>query len=110
MEHEWRTDCQLFLHPEPPIIDESKITLSKPASTCPKCHNPIRWYQNIPVLSWLVLRGKCGSCHNPISPRYPLIELLTAICGLIVVAVFWPNDTDAVWLNVDLCADRPHLY
>ncbi|WP_180062793.1 A24 family peptidase [Acinetobacter sp. YH16042] len=91
MEQEWRTDCQLFLHPDQPIIDETKITLSTPASTCPKCKTPIRWYQNIPVISWIVLRGKCGSCQNPISSRYPLIELLTMICALIVVAVFGPT-------------------
>ena len=91
MEQEWRTDCQLFLHPEQPIIDESKITLNHPASTCPKCKTPIRWYQNIPVISWLGLRGKCGSCHNPISIRYPFIELLTACCALTVVAVFGPT-------------------
>lgn len=88
MEQEWRTDCQLFLHPEQPIIDESKITLSQPASTCPKCKTEIHWYQNIPVFSWLFLKGKCGSCQNPISIRYPAIELLTMICSLIVVAVF----------------------
>ena len=91
MEQEWRTDCQLFLHPDQPIINETKITLSTPASTCPKCKTPIRWYQNIPVISWIVLRGKCGSCQNPISSRYPLIELLTMICALIVVAVFGPT-------------------
>ena len=91
MEQEWRTDCQLFLHPEQAIIDESKLTLSKPASTCPKCSTEIRWYQNIPVLSWLVLCGQCGNCQNPISIRYPLIEVLTAICALIVLAVFGPT-------------------
>lgn len=91
MEQEWRTDCQLLLHPEQPIIDESKITLSKPNSSCPKCQSPICWYQNIPVISWLILRGKCGSCQNPISIRYPLIELLTAVCSLTVVAVFGPT-------------------
>lgn len=91
MEQEWRTDCQLFLHPDQPIIDESKITLSKPASTCPKCQTPIRWYQNVPVISWILLRGKCGNCQNPISIRYPFIELLTAACALIVVAVFGPT-------------------
>ncbi|WP_180077154.1 A24 family peptidase [Acinetobacter sp. YH12251] len=91
MEQEWRTDCQLFLHPDQPIIDETKITLSTPASTCPKCKTSIRWYQNIPVISWIVLRGRCGSCQNPISSRYPLIELLTMICALIVVAVFGPT-------------------
>ncbi|WP_407303214.1 prepilin peptidase [Acinetobacter sp.] len=91
MEQEWRNDCQLFLHPEQPIIDESKLTLSKPASTCPKCQTEIRWYQNIPVISWLALRGKCGSCQNPISIRYPLIELLTGVCSLVIVAVFGPT-------------------
>ena len=91
MEQEWHTDCQLLLHPEQPIIDEEKLSLSKPASTCPKCKTSIRWYQNIPVISWLALRGKCGTCQNPISIRYPFIELLTAVCSLIVVAVFGPT-------------------
>lgn len=91
MEQEWRQDCQMFLHPEQAIIDESKLTLSKPASTCPKCRTEIRWYQNIPVISWLVLRGKCGSCQNPISIRYPLIELLTALASLVIVSVFGPT-------------------
>ena len=91
MQQEWHSECQMLLHPEQPIIDESKITLSQPASTCPKCQQPIRWYQNIPLVSWLLLGGKCGTCQNPISIRYPLIELLTAACGLTVVAVFGPT-------------------
>ena len=91
MEQEWRQDCHMFLHPEQAIIDESKLTLSKPASTCPKCRTEIRWYQNIPVISWLILRGKCGSCQNPISIRYPLIELLTALASLVIVSVFGPT-------------------
>ncbi|MDD2941322.1 MAG: A24 family peptidase [Acinetobacter harbinensis] len=88
MEQEWRQDCQMLLHPEQALIDQSKLTLSKPASTCPKCHSAIRWYQNIPVASWLILRGRCASCQNPISIRYPLIELLTAICSLVIALVF----------------------
>jgi leader peptidase (prepilin peptidase)/N-methyltransferase len=88
MEQEWHHECQILLHPEQPIIDETKLTLSTPPSTCPKCKSPIRWYQNIPVISWVLLRGKCGSCQNPISIRYPLVELLTMVCSLIVVAVF----------------------
>lgn len=91
MEQEWHQECQILLHPEQPIIDQSKLTLSKPASTCPKCKTEIRWYQNIPLISWLMLRGKCGSCQNPISSRYPFVELLTATCSLIVVAVFGPT-------------------
>lgn len=78
----------MLLHPEQALIDQSKLTLSKPASTCPKCHSAIRWYQNIPVVSWLILRGRCASCQNPISIRYPLIELLTAICSLVIALVF----------------------
>ena len=91
MEQEWRNECQLLLHPDQPLIDETKLTLSYPASTCPNCHTPIRWYQNLPLVSWLLLRGKCGQCQNPISIRYPLVELLTALCSLIVVAVYGPT-------------------
>lgn len=57
----------------------------RPGSRCPKCGKSIAWYDNVPVLSWLLLRGKCRSCAAPISPRYPLVELLTA---LVFVAVF----------------------
>ena len=91
MEQEWRQECQLLLHPEQPVIDERKLSLSHPASTCPKCQIPIRWYQNLPLISWLLLRGKCGQCQNPISVRYPLIELLTAICSLLVLWVYGPG-------------------
>lgn len=88
---EWHDECLLMTKTEQPIIDYSKITLNTPASTCPKCQSPIRWYQNIPVISWLILRGKCGSCQNPISIRYPAIEILTAVCALTVVSVFGPT-------------------
>src|SRR5690554_5688882 len=50
-----------------------------PNSACPKCAQPIRPWQNVPVLSWLFLRGKCANCNAPISVRYPLIELITAV-------------------------------
>ena len=54
----------------------------RPRSACTDCHAPIAWYQNIPVLSYLVLRGRCGSCGTRISARYPLIEILTAFLFL----------------------------
>jgi leader peptidase (prepilin peptidase) / N-methyltransferase len=57
-----------------------------PASACPKCGAPIRPYDNIPVLSWLLLRGKCRACKTPISPMYPVVELLT---GLLFLACFY---------------------
>ena len=56
-----------------------------PPSHCPKCGAAIRWYQNIPILSWLALRGKCANCRAPISPRYILVELLG---GVLFLAAF----------------------
>ena len=50
-----------------------------PASHCPQCSTPIRWFDNIPILSWLVLRARCRRCRKPISPRYPLVELANAL-------------------------------
>lgn len=57
-----------------------------PNSACPNCKKSIKPYDNIPILSWLILGGKCRNCRNPISPRYLLVELLT---GLLFLAVYW---------------------
>ena len=54
-----------------------------PRSACPRCGTPIAWYDNIPVLSWLLLRARCRSCRSPISPRYPLVEALVAGAALL---------------------------
>jgi len=65
-----------------------KESLIWPGSHCPKCGHLIRWYDNIPVLSWLFLRGRCRDCSAPISPRYPVVEALAALTvGLIAFAV-----------------------
>jgi leader peptidase (prepilin peptidase) / N-methyltransferase len=62
-------------------------SLSHPRSRCPGCLTPIRPYDNVPVLSWLLLRGRCRSCRAPISARYPLVEAGTgALCALVVLA------------------------
>jgi leader peptidase (prepilin peptidase)/N-methyltransferase len=63
-----------------------RFNLIVPRSACPKCKRPIRSYENIPVVSWLVLRGKCAGCSTAISWRYPLIEVLT---GVLSAAVAW---------------------
>ncbi len=55
------------------------LTVTKPRSRCPNCHNPIRFYDNIPVLSWLILRGRCRDCAARISARYMVVELLTGL-------------------------------
>ncbi|MGV8852778.1 MAG: prepilin peptidase [Rhodoglobus sp.] len=70
--------------------------LSSPPSACPKCEHRIRWYDNLPVLGWLLLRGKCRDCGEPISPRYPLVEATTAIAFGIVAAVVGA-ETNLIW-------------
>ena len=63
------------------------MSLSRPGSHCPKCQHPIRWFDNVPVLGWLTLRGRCRDCRAPISPRYPLIEAAVALLFLTVGVV-----------------------
>ena len=68
---------------------ESLVT---PASRCPRCGTPVKPYDNIPILSWLLLRGRCRSCGEPISPRYPLVEAMTAV---LCVGAVLAHDTAA---------------
>lgn len=84
MEREWRQECADSF-PEYQITPPSGVyNLSVPRSTCPKCGTQLRVIDNIPVLSWLLLKGKCHHCSHPISIRYPLVELLTgALCFLV---------------------------
>ena len=56
----------------------------RPGSHCPNCNAPIRWFQNIPIVSWCCLRGRCANCHKPISPRYVVVELLGGVMFLLV--------------------------
>lgn len=64
------------------------LSIVKPASRCPKCEKPIAWYDNIPILSWLILRAKCRNCGVHISARYPAIEFLTGVMFLLVYLKF----------------------
>src|SRR5512145_1441347 len=57
-----------------------------PRSRCPRCRSPIAWYDNVPVLSWLLLRARCRACGSPISARYPLVELAGAGAAWLAVA------------------------
>jgi leader peptidase (prepilin peptidase)/N-methyltransferase len=66
-----------------PHEDAKARSLIRPPSSCPKCRREIAWYDNIPVVSWLILRGKCRWCAQPISIQYPLIELAVAVLWLI---------------------------
>ena len=71
-------------------IPEKKSIVSPPSS-CPKCGQGIKFYDNIPLLSYLILRGRCRQCKTFISPRYPLVELLTAILSVLLMMRFGPS-------------------
>lgn len=91
MEQEWRYECAILLSDglsSSTAMAQPTLSLSKPASACPHCQHKIRWYQNIPLLSWLLLRGKCAGCHASISIRYPVVELLTMLASIAVVLAF----------------------
>lgn len=66
-------------------------SIISPGSRCMGCGTQVRWFDNIPILSWLLLRGRCRSCNMPFSIRYPLVELLTAILSLVLVLKFGPT-------------------
>jgi leader peptidase (prepilin peptidase) / N-methyltransferase len=66
-------------------------SIVSPGSRCPHCGNPIAWYDNIPLLSWILLRRRCRKCSQPISARYPLVELLTGILAVAVLRHTGPN-------------------
>ena len=87
METQWRRDCceLLEVKENPP---EQKINLATPNSHCPLCKQPIKAWQNIPVLSYLFLGGKCHNCESPISIRYPIIELVTGLMTLALMGYF----------------------
>ena len=89
MEQEWHGQCA-ELRGEPAPATE-KLSLSSPRSRCPKCGHKITALENIPVLSYLILNGKCKGCSTPISPRYPIIEIFTALASTYAAWHFGPT-------------------
>ncbi len=87
LQRSWRRECQELAGTW--VADEEPaFNLVMPRSACPNCKAPITALQNIPVLSYLLLRGRCARCKTPISPRYPLIELLTGVASAVVAWKF----------------------
>lgn len=76
MERQWAAECAEMSGQAP--VAQERFNLLVPRSRCPECGHPIRWYENVPVLSWLALRGRCSACKARISVRYPVVELVTA--------------------------------
>ena len=75
----WHDQCHEFLEIESPAQQDTPFNLSFPHSQCPQCATPLKWWHNIPVFSYLLLKGKCAWCKCKISPRYPLIEIITIV-------------------------------
>jgi len=76
------------------------LSLARPASRCSSCGHVLRWHENIPLLGWLRLKGRCAACGTRISPRYPLIELLTAAAFVAVGWRFGPTVQTLIWCAV----------
>ena len=84
MENEWQQEFKAYFTPDAEIAPQGKFNLAVPRSCCPKCNAPVQARDNIPLLSWLLLGGKCRHCKNPISVRYPIVEALTAVLSATV--------------------------
>ena len=84
--------------PQDPAAPQERFDLAVPASHCPSCRAPIPASQNIPVLSWLLLKGRCAACAASISPRYPIVEAVTAILSVAVAWQFGPTAATAAAL------------
>lgn len=96
MEWEWRRDAHDIL--DIPFDEPLPASFANGRSACPKCGHSIRWFENLPVLSWVALRGRCSSCRAPISIQYPLVEIATAVAFAAVVWQFGPSLAGAAGL------------
>jgi leader peptidase (prepilin peptidase) / N-methyltransferase len=85
LEADWKRECRLLLDIEPPAGIAAVPSLTSPPSRCPSCGAGIKPWQNIPVLSWILLRGRCGNCKTAISIQYPLVELVSGILSAVCV-------------------------
>lgn len=104
LQRDWRQQCCEFLEldekkfaKDDPTAEHKVFNLIKPDSHCPLCNAPVRAWQNIPVVSYILLGGKCANCRKPISIRYPIIEAVSAILSGIVAWQF-----GAAWLTLAL--------
>ena len=95
LERGWKLDSAEMLGVK--IDEPPAITLSKPRSRCPSCKHQIAWHENIPVLGYLRLRGRCSACKSRISPRYPFVEILTGVLFAAAAWRFGAQPTTLLW-------------
>jgi leader peptidase (prepilin peptidase)/N-methyltransferase len=95
LERQWAAECAELAGKEPPETPD--INLVRPRSRCRQCGHVIRWYENVPILSWLVLRGKCSACGTAIGLRYPLVELATGALFFFCIQRWGVTPAGAAW-------------
>lgn len=95
LEQQWAAECAELAGKE--SHDEPVFNLILPRSRCRQCGHQIRWFENIPVLSYLLLRGKCSACHASIGLRYPAVELVTGAAFFWCLWQWGPTPTAAAW-------------
>ncbi|WP_421302986.1 prepilin peptidase [Aeromonas veronii] len=91
LEREWQAEYRSYFTPDEEATAPECYNLMVPRSACPHCGHAITALENIPLLSWLWLKGRCRDCQAPISARYPLVELLTALLSVAVAMVITPG-------------------
>ena len=96
LERRWGDDARDMLHIAVPA--RARFDLARPGSRCPECEHPIAAWQNIPVVGWFALRGRCHYCGAPITIRYPLVEVLSAALGLVVLDAWGWQWITLAWL------------
>jgi len=96
LERQWAAECA-ELTGKPPEKEIAEVSLVRPRSRCRQCGHMIRWYENVPVLSYLMLRGRCSACATPIGLRYPAVELATAALFFFAVWHWGATPTGAAW-------------
>lgn len=95
LEAQWRAECAQQQSNETTPTETFNLLL--PRSRCPQCSHRILWYENIPLFSYLVLKGKCSACNNPIGVRYPLVELASGALFFICAWKLGANATALLW-------------
>jgi leader peptidase (prepilin peptidase)/N-methyltransferase len=95
MERQWAAECAQLQGAALP--DEPAFNLVRPRSRCPECSHAIRWHENVPVVSYLLLRGKCSACGTRIALRYPLVELATGVLFFFAVWHWGATPAAAAW-------------
>lgn len=95
LEAEWATNCTELAGTEP--APQEPFNLARPRSRCQKCQHQIRWFENIPIVSYLALRGRCASCRTPIGMRYPLVELATGLLFAALGSMYGLTPATLAW-------------